>query len=101
MMPRQVAAWKRAWASDLIPYVEEYEPGLYSVPSQRVDDQYTVERFDLAHNGFFYFCSCPASVRGGVVCAHICAVHLWRLERKMHCRLKNPHTGETLPNWRP
>jgi hypothetical protein len=92
MLPRQWAAWKNAWASDLVAEVREVEDGFYLVPS--VSDagrMYGVEYVPFpAGSGYVYLCSCPAGKQGAVACRHAAAVHAWRLERRLGFRLRNP-----------
>jgi hypothetical protein len=95
---RMVAAWRHAWESCLVERVMWHGETLYSVPSQTTDDKwYVVHRFPLAPDGYLYICDCPASEKGGVVCAHGMAVYLWRLRHRLRWRLKRP-TEERRPN---
>lgn len=88
---RMIAAWHRAWAHGLIDQVQDHGGGLYTVPSKSRDEEwYTVWREPLAPDGYVYLCSCSASTKGGVVCAHGFAVYLWRLREKLGWRLLNP-----------
>ena len=88
---RQVQAWRRAWESCLIEAVRYHGDGLYTVPSQTQDDKwYVVRRYPLAPDGYLWICDCPASERGGVVCAHGMAAYLWRLRHFLKWRLKRP-----------
>jgi hypothetical protein len=88
---RMVAAWRKAWASDLIETVEHFTANLYTVPSQTVADKwYCVRREPLAPDGYLYLCDCSASQLGGVCCAHGMAVYLWRLRHVHGWRLKRP-----------
>lgn len=91
---RQVEAWKRAWASKLIESVTWHGGDLYIVPSQSEPDKfYAVHRLPLAPDGYLYLCDCPASEKGGVVCAHGMAVYLWRLRHRLRWRLIRPQGG--------
>ena len=88
---RMVDAWHRAWTSCLIETVQHHGDGLYTVPSQTAEDKwYCVRRYGLAPDGYLYLCDCSASQKGGVCCAHIAAVYLWRLRHVFHWRLKRP-----------
>jgi hypothetical protein len=91
---RMVAAWVKAWESDLVEQVDDHGDGLYTVPSQtKAETWYAVHRYTLEPDGYLYLCDCPASEKGGVVCAHAMAVYLWRLRHKMRWRLKHPEKG--------
>lgn len=88
---RMVAAWRRAWESNLIDEVRWHGENLFTVPSQTQEGKwYAVRRYPLAPDGYLYVCDCPASERGGVVCAHGMAVYLWRLQHIMRWRLRRP-----------
>jgi hypothetical protein len=88
---RQVNAWRKAWESCLIESVVSHGDGLYTVPSTSEEDKwYAIRRYPLAPDGYLYVCDCPASEKGGVVCAHGVAAYLFRLRHVLHWRLKRP-----------
>ena len=91
MIPRQMAAFRRAWDSKLFDWVVCHGGGLYTVPSQSTPEEfYAVQRWPLAPDGYIYTCTCKASELGGVICQHVCAVHLWRLVWRLNWRIKDP-----------
>ena len=91
MHPRQYAALLRAWDAKLFDWVTCHGPGLYTVPSQTKEGEYyAVQYWPMAPDGYVYTCTCKASELGGVVCLHICAVHLWRMVWRFGWRIKDP-----------
>lgn len=91
MNGRQWSALCRAWDAQLYDWVTCHGDGLYTVPSQSEPGQYhAIQYWPLAGSGYIYTCTCRASEKGGVVCRHVCAVHLWRLAFRFGWRLKAP-----------
>ena len=88
---RMISAWRRAWESCLIEAVQHHGGGLYTVPSQSEQGRYyAINRYPLAPDGYIFVCECSASEKGGVCCAHVAAVYLFRLRHVLHWRLKKP-----------
>lgn len=102
---RQYLAWRRAWDTLLMDDVVYHGGDLYTVPSKSEPDKwYVVHHLRLAPDGYLWLCDCPASEKGGTVCAHAMAAYLYRLQMHLRWRLKAPparqerteHVGATV-----